>query len=395
MFNVMWLIVFAWIAVFTSQSLVDAADILIFLTVLKILFSQKKIKELFKIFDANILWCIWLLILFAGLVPWFQAESYSAFKPIFEFKWIFSFLCLTYLLVQIDLEKLFMSTLPFTLAFLNTVALILFVFKSSERAGGILDQVMAFSHNIGPTFILFALILIFNIKELAPRIKLLLGYVAVTSGVLTVLTITRGVWIGVFVSLMLATLIWNRKIFLVTLVGFFLVVVASAGFSSSVRERLTQNPFEAAGSNYIRRALIKANWEIVKDHPIVGVGLGNNKKILPEKYLEMGGSRDFIISHAHNQYLEFLATTGVLGLFCYLFFIFKILKISLFTYKNSQNFWAKYSSLALGAAALCFVVGGLTECNFNVSKNRYFFLVLSASIVALAYQSAKNEYKTT
>jgi O-antigen ligase len=397
MFNYLWLFGLAWVAVFTSQSLVDASDILICITALVALYKKQDFKIFLEAFKPTGFWLIWIAVLIVGLVPFFSLHSFAAFQPMIEFKWIFSFLCLIYLLKESDLHKLYIDVVPAIVSLLNTLALFFYFQRQEDRAGGVLNQVMAFAHNIGPTFVLLLLIGLFQLRTLKKSQKHILIYSIFSSGFLTLLTITRGVWIGVIISIFIGTFLWNRKVFLATVVSFIFVLSAAVAISPEIRDRLTQNPLEAAGSNYIRRALIKANWDIALENPFFGVGLENNKKLLPEKYKKMGYSSDLIISHAHNQYLEFFANTGVLGLFCYLFFIFRVISTALITFYSSQLPQLKQKALAFSAAILCFAVGGLTECNFNVSKNRYFFLILMASAVALYYQnkeiSLKNQQK--
>lgn len=74
----------------------------------------------------------------------------------------------------------------------------------------------------------------------------------------------------------------------------------------------------------VRRLEIwRATWQLIKDHPVAGVGFGGYWAALPE-YYDTSGS--WTVRQAHNDYLELLASGGVIGAGLGLWFGFSFLK---------------------------------------------------------------------
>ena len=65
-----------------------------------------------------------------------------------------------------------------------------------------------------------------------------------------------------------------------------------------------------------------------KENPFFGNGIGN-WKIISVKY-DAPFMKDYIVQyHAHNDFLQFLAETGIFGFIFYLFFFIQILFFSI------------------------------------------------------------------
>jgi O-antigen ligase len=76
-------------------------------------------------------------------------------------------------------------------------------------------------------------------------------------------------------------------------------------------ERIDKNTTE---SSRIRLLVWEQAVNIIKEHPLIGVGTGDSKDSLLEKYKRAGISHALSNRYnAHNQYLEWLITLGVLG----------------------------------------------------------------------------------
>jgi len=85
-----------------------------------------------------------------------------------------------------------------------------------------------------------------------------------------------------------------------------------------------------------RIAMKQVAWQIIKDHPIVGVGMGSSMDVFRE-YLEYKQFHDlkFIkaVHHLHDQYIQITVATGIIGLFIFLLFLFSLLS-SVFHMQN-------------------------------------------------------------
>lgn len=381
------LLTFAVVAAFTSQSLVDLADVLVVISVIYFSFKNHEVKSVFYGFKPAVLWPIWLIVVLSGLLVNLGAFNLYAWIDLTEFKWVITFLCFIYLGKNIEQPLKVFRIISIPLLIMNFISLGLYFSRHEVRAGGIYDAVMAFSHNIAPILCLFTVFVFVNWSTLSRNFKIFYSALFVTSAILTALTLTRGVWIGSILAVGFALFAWNyRKAIYISLV--LGAVCAAVVFSNqSIQNRVFSKTSSELTSNNERLSLWKANWRMVQDYPLLGVGFGQNRNHLQKYYSELGFSGDMLISHAHNQYLQFWAGTGTLGLLCYLTFLFFIFRA---VWKGFRQAPDELGGLMLGlfSALLCFVIGALTEANFNISKNRFLFLLLAGVAIGFSQKIA-------
>ena len=152
----------------------------------------------------------------------------------------------------------------------------------------------------------------------ARRRELRLGLAAVALGLTVALAATesRGGLVAFAVALVIAPLLfWRQRMPAVAAIG--LVAIAAAGFfaaSPGARDRVTEVNDGGAG----RSTLWAVAWRMAKDNAPEGVGLDNFRAVSPD-YLRTPGSLRYAIQiddpHVvHNEYLELLAETGIVGL---------------------------------------------------------------------------------
>jgi O-antigen ligase len=121
-----------------------------------------------------------------------------------------------------------------------------------------------------------------------------------------------------------------------------------------------------------RASMFRAAIGIFKDHPIQGTGLGTMVSVFPRYDTAYDG---LIVDHVHNDYLELLAETGLLGGLCGLSFLWLLFRGALRTFTADQG----YFSRALHAGAIAAVCGILlhsfVEFNLHIPSNAILFLL--------------------
>src|SRR5262249_28756615 len=86
----------------------------------------------------------------------------------------------------------------------------------------------------------------------------------------------------------------------------------------------------------VRRLEIwEATWRLIKQHPIVGVGFGGYWAAFPEYYDSSG---NWTVRQAHNDYLELLASGGIVGVGFGVWFVFQLLKGARKQLESSEPF---------------------------------------------------------
>ena len=166
--------------------------------------------------------------------------------------------------------------------------------------------------------------------------------------------------------------------------ALLLLVVMSFGAmfltsSDELMQRLGNVQAEAGGSEladgrFNRLDLWQTTLKIVKDHPILGSGFGAYQFVYP-RYDQSSGL--WRVEQAHNDYLQLLADTGVVGGLVMLTFV-----ILLFTrgFAALQTRDLVQRAISLGALAGCFgiAVHSFVEFNLQVTTNAQLFLALAA-----------------
>ncbi len=125
---------------------------------------------------------------------------------------------------------------------------------------------------------------------------------------------------------------------------------------------------------------------IIRDHPLLGVGLGAYG-VAYTQYDTRNGL--FRIEQAHNDYLETLANAGVVGAVLGLFFIVWLFRMGFARRETEDNF---RRGVTTGALAGCFavLVHSFFDFTLHTTSNALLFLVA----VALATTNARVEQAT-
>jgi O-antigen ligase len=385
------LLVLFYIALFSSQSAIDLFDFLIVLLVTYQLIKKKKWPEVWKEFYPAWFWPLWIAILAVGLILNPHTDALEVSKQLWEFRWIYTFLIFVYLFRTYDLQSTFVRWIILAMIPLNVVAFVMFLFSPNDRAGGMMGHSMPYAHSMGPVFCLALIYLFSEWKRLKLNDRIVIGLSAATSLAMILFTMTRGVWVGVAVAVSFTFLVWYRKIFWKFAIAGAVLVAIALGVSHKLYDRVFAKTDIEARSNYERFSLWKANWMIVEDHPIFGIGYSQNSKELRPYFDKMGLPPDQLESHAHNQFLQFWSGSGTVGLICFIAFLFLLLQPIASAGSKAKG---EVQSILIGlfCAILSFVIAGVTEANFSIAKNRFLFLLFAGIAYGIS-KSFKNSSK--
>src|SRR5437899_197823 len=121
-----------------------------------------------------------------------------------------------------------------------------------------------------------------------------------------------------------------------------------------------------------RASMRRDTWKIFLQHPVAGTGLGTLQIVYPP-YESLYDGR--IVNHTHNDYLEALAETGILGGFCCAWFLGVLFRESLKRLRQLNNSFAGALQLSGLLACTAFLVHSLIDFNLPLpSKPLLSFL---------------------
>lgn len=162
----------------------------------------------------------------------------------------------------------------------------------------------------------------------------------------------------------------SRGIAIGVLVLAALALVAWVGAERAIERFSKVNSHEVSSDR--RVSMFRGATRIFFDHPLKGCGLGALIDVYPRYETVYDGK---VVDHVHNDYIEALAETGILGGFCGLAFLWLLYR------EGRKNFMAEqgHFSRALHAGAITAVSGllvhSLVDFNLHIPSNALFFLL--------------------
>jgi O-antigen ligase len=123
-----------------------------------------------------------------------------------------------------------------------------------------------------------------------------------------------------------------------------------------------------------RASMRHGTWKLFLDHPVLGTGLGTLQQVYPPYETLYDGK---IVNHAHNDYLELLAETGIIGGICCAWFLGVIGWSALRFLQAEGNSFANTLRLCGWTACCGLLVHSLVDFNLHIPSNLLLFLLMS------------------
>lgn len=351
-----------------------------------------------------------LLWITVGVGLWLNEVPNEIFRHnFFKFRWIVEFILLTNLL------RVFFSSadLKKVQPWLDTVILIILSYsiyqflygKDFFRPGNVLF------HHIGPASHFFrpngffgvtltlassvGMYFCWSLSRLLYQTEVqwsrrhLLNIASCSASVLIIcISFTRGSWIATLLAAIAIVIFYNKRLIRYFIPGIIALFTLLWFTFPEFKDRIKSFD-ELTNANHFERIKIwRANWAIVQDYPIFGIGFDENKRRI-QTYYDRLGTPDTFISHAHNTFLDFFAGTGFLGLLFYSIFIVFLFVYSLRLYRSYKR--QPQADPAIMALTLAFLgmqliihISGLTECTFRDKELNHQFIFFAALTMAIA-----------
>ncbi len=176
---------------------------------------------------------------------------------------------------------------------------------------------------------------------------------------------------------LLLILVWLRKRGSKTLAAasiVFLLMAAMVAWLGGVGRALERfSGFRSLEISEARRlAMTKDSWRVFLDHPWMGTGLGTLIAVYPRYESVYDGK---VVNHAHNDYVELLAETGLLGGLTFALFL------GLLTWQGIVRLRASDTvfdlAIRIGGLAACagLLVHSFVDYNLHIPSNALLFLL--------------------
>ena len=191
---------------------------------------------------------------------------------------------------------------------------------------------------------------------------------------------TRGAWLAVAIvsAVLLIYYMFKSKRNLAVSIIFVALISTVLVNNPKFMHRLdTIDDFDKYQSNTERILIWQSAWNMFKDHPILGVGLGQYTENYQQKYISPQ-AKDPKLGHAHNNFMQMLAENGILGFAGFVIMFGYIIFKNLITWVKGRNVYA----LMIVSATVCLLLQGFTEYNVgNSAVIKMYWLVLGLLVV--------------
>ena len=198
----------------------------------------------------------------------------------------------------------------------------------------------------------------------------------------TVINGTRIVWLLVPVIFGIISFLYIKSIkkllamFTVLVIILLMFVNLSVNIENKISTLTEFKDTSIKGHYYIGLDTIN----MIEDHPILGIGLGQFKSVYNKKYkseqtvkVEPGN-----VFHAHNNTLTILAETGIIGVIVFWYMFGSFLFYSCKEWRRSKD----YSALILFSITLTLMLQGITDNSFGLRPvMMIYFAILGIYLV--------------
>jgi putative inorganic carbon (hco3(-)) transporter len=206
-----------------------------------------------------------------------------------------------------------------------------------------------------------------------------------TSAVSLALTLVRGAWLGFGAGVLVALTAMRRR----WMAAAVLVVVGVAAVAlPRVRERIESLVDATDATARERFAMADAGLTMLRERPLIGVGLGGVKRLYPV-YAPPEAVRRHT-SHLHNTPLQIAVERGLVGLALWLWIFVAFFVRASRVLRRVPTHAVADRALVVGAVAAvaAFLVSGLFEYNFGDTE----VLLVALAVMALPFV-VERDYK--
>jgi len=249
--------------------------------------------------------------------------------------------------------------------------------------------------------------------------KILLLIAILAMGTSLLVTFTRSSYLGFGVSLIFMALLFifsrgksfikeNKKIFIVVLVAIFIITFLfvvpnplnkSGTIIHKIKSRISITQLTQSYPIITRIANWKFTTLMIKDHPLLGSGIGTykyNSLRYQAKFLDQGQNRSFYPSgfadKAHNEYLQLWAEIGIIGLGIFAWLIISYFNYGLRFIKKEKDYYRQGIIIGLMGAVVAVLVDGIFGFPLHLPATVIlFWLVLALTIATIKSEADAEE----
>jgi O-antigen ligase len=147
-------------------------------------------------------------------------------------------------------------------------------------------------------------------------------------------------------------------------------LVAWLGVGPALDRFSTYRKLEVTESRRIE--MVQDSWKIFFAHPVLGTGLGTLQEVFPRYATLYDG---LVVNHTHNDYVEALAETGLIGGIFGLAFLAALFRGAWIRFARAKNPMDLAFHVGSFSACCGLLVHSLVDFNLHIPSNALLFLL--------------------
>lgn len=256
-------------------------------------------------------------------------------------------------------------------------------------------------------------------KNKTIKILLLIGILIMASTI--ALTFTRTPYLSLVISFIFMLLLFvisrgkilfkeNKKIFIIILAAIVLIVslfVIPTSLNekgtvlSTIKERVSISQLGSEFTSGRRAAIWKYTIPMIKDHPLLGSGIGSfkyNSLRYQAKFFDQGDNRVIypygVADKAHNEYLQLAAELGIIGLIIFIWLMFAYFYYGLKILKREKERYKQGVIIGLMGSVMAFLIDSIFWFPLHHSFTSSLFWLCLGLLVVMGLKEDTAVYKS-
>jgi len=212
------------------------------------------------------------------------------------------------------------------------------------------------------------------------RRRIYFGLASLILSLALIWSYTRSAWLGLVGGIMGIGLLRGRKTLALVLIGIVIVAGLLVLLQPSIRLRMkaTADALQDPTVKPKRIQMWSASVKIIRDHPLLGVGVGRMKMSMVAYGCHLG------YAHPHNDLLNVAAQAGLLGLaaFLWIWLTFLTMAARCWSHQQSRGFSGSLTTAGFGLM-IAFLVAGLFQCYYTDAEDGMILWFLLGLVTAV------------
>ncbi len=313
------------------------------------------------------------LILFSILTLLSTLFSIDKLSSLKDNKELFIYLLIPVFIITIKNKKRFNNAI-YTIFYSAVISSLIGIFISVKEGISLSHRLKGFSSHwmtySGLLMLVFVFFTIYNTYE-KNKAKKIINFSLLSLLLISILlSLTRSVWIGIFISIGGFFVYFFKKRPVILFAPVVILILSFLFLPGSIKSRVFSIFDINNVTNKDRLYMAYTAVEIVKDFPITGVGSDNVKKVYP-KYRHKNATKNN--PHLHNNFFQIAAERGLITLIVFISFFISLFSNLIKKIKGGSEL-EKRVSIGVFFLVVAFLVAGLFEYNFGDTEIKFILL---------------------